>query len=245
MVRRVPGQMQNVEREALDPDRVAVSEFPIRRKAWIDEGVAEAGNARAARRSRRPERGHSSADERLQSTRAVTVVAMTVRNENIGEALALDGGRDRLQMTLVGGTRIDDGYLAASDDVAVGAEKRVGPGIVGNNPASAGANLLGHAIIDILAAVEGKLRRHDLCKLFVFSLIACCNGAHHGRQRHPPGSVNFAIAFCTKYGPPHMSSPQLESQGLGAFARQNEGRTGGRAPAFRAGSGGNANQWSS
>src|SRR5262245_61254307 len=172
MVRRVPGQMQNVEREALDPDRVAVSEFPIRREAWIDEGVAEAGNTRAARRSRRPERGDLSAGERLQSARAVTMVAMTVRNENIGEAFALDGSRDRLQMALVGGTRIDDGDLAAPDDIAVGAEKGVGPGIIGNNPANAGADLLGHAIIDILAAVEGKLRRHDLCKLSVFSLIA-------------------------------------------------------------------------
>src|SRR5262245_50170057 len=172
MVRRVPGQMQNVEREALDPDRVAVSEFPIRRKAWFDEGVAEAGNTRAARRSRWPERGDFSAGERLQSTRAVTVVAMTVRNENIREALALYGGRDRLQMALVGGTRIDDGDLAAPDDVAVSADKRVGPGIIGDDAANAGADLLGHAIIDILAAVEGKLRRHDLRMLFVFSLIA-------------------------------------------------------------------------
>src|SRR5262245_50542702 len=170
--------MQNVEREALDPDRVAVSEFPIRRKAWIDEGVAEAGNTRAARRSRRPERGDSSAGERLQSTRAVTVVAMTVRNENISEALALDRGRDRLQMALVGGTRIDDGDLAAPDDVAVGAEKRVGPGIVGDDAANAGADLLGHAIIDILAAVEGTLRRHDLRKLFVFSDRAYGSGAN-------------------------------------------------------------------
>src|SRR5262245_45843806 len=172
MVRRVPRQVQNVEREALDPDRVAVSEFPIRREPWIDEGVAEAGNTRAAQRSRRPERGDSSAGERLQSTRAVAVVAMTVRNENISEALALDGGRDRLQMALVGGTRIDDGDLAAPDDVAVGAEKGVGPGIVGDDAPNAGAHFLGHAIIDILVAVEGKLRRHDLRKLFVFSLIA-------------------------------------------------------------------------
>src|SRR5262245_41028635 len=170
MVRRVPGQMQNVEREALDPDHVAVSEFSIRRKAWIDEGVTEAGNTRAARRSRRPERGDSSAGERLQSTRAVTVVAMTVRNENISEALGLDRGRDRLQMALVGRTGIDDGDVAAPDDVAVSAEKRVGPGIVGDDAANAGADLLGHAIIDVLVAVEGKLRRHDLRKLF--SLIA-------------------------------------------------------------------------
>ena len=75
-------------------------------------------------------------------------------------------------MALVGGTRIDDRDLAAPDDVAVGAEKRVGPGIVGHDAANAGADLLGHAIIDILAAVEGKLRRHDLRELFVFSLIA-------------------------------------------------------------------------
>src|SRR5262245_8972659 len=172
MVRRVPGQMQNIEREALDPDRVAVSEFPVRREAWIDESVAEAGNTRAARRSRRSERGDLSAGERLQSARAVTMVAMTVRNENIGEALALDGGLDRLQMALVGGTRIDDGDLAAPDDVAVGAEKRVGPGIVGDDAANAEAHLLGHAIIDVLVAVEGELRRHDLRKPFVFSLIA-------------------------------------------------------------------------
>jgi hypothetical protein len=172
MVRRVPGQMQNVEREALDPDRVAVSEFPIRREVWIDEGIAEAGNTRAARRSRWPERGDCSAGQRLQAARPVAMIAMTMRNENISEALALDGSRDRIQMAFVGRTRIDDGDLAASDDVAVGAEKRVGPGIVGDDAPNAGADLLGHAIIDILAAVEGKLRRHDLRKLFVFSLIA-------------------------------------------------------------------------
>src|SRR5262245_30651439 len=170
MVRRVARQVQHVEREALDPDRVAVSELPVRREARIDESVAEAGNARAARRSRRPERGDLSAGESLQAARAVAMVAMTVRDENRGETLALDSGRDRLQMALVSGTRIDDGDFAAPDDVAVGAEKRVGPGIVGYDAANAGANLLGHAIIDVLVAVEGKLRRHDLRKLF--SLIA-------------------------------------------------------------------------
>src|SRR5262245_45910723 len=103
MVRRVSGQMQNVEREILDPDRVAVSELPVRREAWIDEGVPEAGNTRAARRSRRSERGDRSAGERLQSARAVAMVTMTVRNENVGEALALYRGRDRFQMALVGG----------------------------------------------------------------------------------------------------------------------------------------------
>src|SRR5262245_55604764 len=143
MVRRVPGQMQNVEREALDPDRVAVSEFPIRRKAWIDEGVAEAGNTRAARRSRWPERGDFSAGESLQSARAVTMVAMTVRNENIGEAFALDGSRDRLQMALVGGTRIDDGDLGDPDDVDVGDVEGVGDGIFGKGPEEGRVHLLG------------------------------------------------------------------------------------------------------
>ena len=80
MIRGVPRQMQDIEREPPYSDRVAVSEFPVRREAWIDEGVAEAGDARAARRSRRPERGDLSACERLQAARAVAMIAMTVRN---------------------------------------------------------------------------------------------------------------------------------------------------------------------
>ena len=98
------------------------------------------------------------------------MVAMAMRHEDICEALAFDRGGDRLQMPLVGGTRIDDGDLAAADDVAIGAEKGIGAGIVGDDTPNAGRDLLGDAIIDILTAIESKRCRHGLLwSLLVFS----------------------------------------------------------------------------
>jgi ABC-type polysaccharide/polyol phosphate transport system ATPase subunit len=90
------------------------------------------------------------------------MIVMAVGNENVDETLALGRGSDRLQMTLVGRSRIDDGHLSVADNVSIGAEEGVRAGIVGHDAADAGRNLLGHAIIDVNTAIEGKLRRHGL-----------------------------------------------------------------------------------
>jgi hypothetical protein len=74
-------------------------------------------------------------------------------------------------MAFVGGTRIDDGDLTAPDDISVGAEEGVGSWIVGDDAPNARRDLLGHAIVDVNAAIEGKLRRHDLGLLGNLSLI--------------------------------------------------------------------------
>jgi hypothetical protein len=50
---------------------------------------------------------------------------------------------------LVEGARIDDGDLAAANDVAVGAEEGIGARIVGDDAPDARRDLLGDAIIDI------------------------------------------------------------------------------------------------
>ena len=120
-------------------------------------------------RAGRPERGDLAAEQRLQGARPVAMVAMAVRDEDVRQALAFDRGGDRLQMPLVGGTRVDDGDVAAADDIAIGAEKGVGARIVGDDTPDAGRDLLGDAIVDILTAIESKRCRHGLLSMLVFS----------------------------------------------------------------------------
>ena len=106
---------------------------------------------------------------------------MAVGDEDMGEPLALDRGGDRLQVPLVGGTRVDDGDVAAADDIAIGAEEGVGAGIVGDDAPDARRDLLGDAVVDILAAIEGKLRRHGLLSCWSSRRTrAYCSGAQGG-----------------------------------------------------------------
>ena len=116
MVGRVARHVQHVEREALAPDRVAVAKPAVRLEGGSTNASPRPGAPAPRARAGRPERGDLAAEQRLQGARAVAMIAMAVRDENMGEALALDRGGDRLQMPLVGGTRIDDGDLAAADD---------------------------------------------------------------------------------------------------------------------------------
>ena len=67
---------------------VAVRELAIRREVWIDERVAEPGCAGAAAAAGRAEAHHLAAEQRLQGPGAVTMIAMTVGDENMRHALA-------------------------------------------------------------------------------------------------------------------------------------------------------------
>ena len=141
----------------------------VRLEGGIDERVAETRRAGASRRAGRPERGDLAAEQRLQGARPVAMIAMAVRDEDMRQPLVFDRGGNRLQVPLVGGTRVDDGDVAAADDVAIGAEKGVGARIVGDDTPDARRDLLGDAIIDILTAIEGKRCRHGLLSMLVFS----------------------------------------------------------------------------
>ncbi len=68
----------------------------------------------------------------------------------------------------VGGARIDHRDLAGADDIGVGAEKGVRARIVGDDAPDVGRDLLGHAVVDVHATIESKLRRHGLEVLLVF-----------------------------------------------------------------------------
>src|SRR5690348_9864368 len=97
------------------------------------------------------------------------MVAMAVGDEDMSDLLAFDRRGDSLEMRLVGAAGIDDRDLACSDHIGIGAEKSVRAGIVGDDAADAGRDLYGHAIIDIHAPIERKLRRHGLNAALVFS----------------------------------------------------------------------------
>ena len=141
----------------------------VRLEGGIDERVAETRRAGAARCAGRPERGDLAAEQLLQGARPVAMIAMAVRDEDVRQPLAFDRGGNRLQMPLVGGTRVDDGDVAAADDITIGAEKGVGARIVGDDTPDARRDLLGDAIVDILTAIEGKRCRHGLLSMLVFS----------------------------------------------------------------------------
>src|SRR5262249_52365585 len=106
------------------------------------------------------------AEQRLQRPRPVAVVAMAVCDQDVGDALAACGFGDGRMVRLVCGARINDRHAAAADEISVGAEKYVGRGIVGDDAADLRRHLLGDAVVDINASIEGKLCRHVLVKGF-------------------------------------------------------------------------------
>ena len=88
------------------------------------------------------------------------MIAVAVRDKNVGDALASRGGRDRRQMGLVVRARVDDRNGPAPDDIGVRAEERVGAWVVRHHAANSRRDLLGHPIIDSQIAIEGEFRRH-------------------------------------------------------------------------------------
>lgn len=119
------------------------------------------------------------------------MVAVAMRDQDMREALAFGCRGNCLQMGLVVGAWIDDRDLAGADEIGIGAEEGVRPGIVGDDAAHARRNLLGHAVVDINVAVEGKLRRHGFKAALVFSP----NLAPILAERRGGGSVALARAL--------------------------------------------------
>jgi len=90
------------------------------------------------------------------------MIAMAVCDQDMGDALAARGVGDCRKMHLIGGTRVDDRHAAAANEIGVGAEKGVGRRVVRNDAANLRRNLLGYAVVDLNASIEGKLCRHGL-----------------------------------------------------------------------------------
>ncbi len=162
MVRRVSWRVQHVERDAAGLDRVAVLQGPVRLEGGIDEGVAEPRRPGAPAAAGRTEAQDLAAEQFLQRTRTVAMIAVAVGDKDVGDALAAGGLGDRREVVIVGWPRIDHGDMAAADEIGVGAEKGVRRRIVGDDAANLGRDVLGDAIVDISAAIEGKLGGHGL-----------------------------------------------------------------------------------
>jgi len=162
MVRCVAWRVQNIQRDAAGLHHVAVLERPVGPEGGIHEGLAEAWGACAALGPGRSEAQDLAADQRLQVSRPVTMIAMAVGDQDMSDALAAGRFDDGGEMLPVSRPRIDDGHAAAANEVSIGAEEGVGRRIVGNDTAHLRGDLLGHAVVDINASIEGKLCRHGL-----------------------------------------------------------------------------------
>ena len=96
MIRRVAWRVQNVEGDAAGLHHVAVLKRPVWPEGGIDEGLAEARGACAALGAGRSEAQDLAADQRLQVSRPVAMIAMAVGDQDMGDALAAgrfdDGG---------------------------------------------------------------------------------------------------------------------------------------------------------
>src|SRR5579885_1292296 len=139
------------------------------------------------------------------------MVAVAVGNQDVGETLALEGLGDRFEVGLVVGAGIDDRNPAAADEIGIGAEKGIRPGIVGDDAADARRNLFGHAVIDIDVTIEGKLRRHGFK-----ALVSSSNLAPSLAERRGGGSAALARA---------LSFPSLFAQNVAyrkGLGRRNE-----------------------
>src|SRR5262245_57840301 len=93
---------------------------------------------------------------------------MTVGNKDVSNALAPGGCGDRRPLAFVGRTPIDESDQATTHDISIGAEEGVGPWIVGDDAPDAGRDLMGHDVVDVKVAIEGKLRRHGVAEMLAF-----------------------------------------------------------------------------
>ena len=78
--------------------------------------------------------------------------------EMLRDAFAARRLGNRGQMRSVRRSRIDHRDVAGADDIGVGAEEGIGARIVGHDAPDVRRDLLGHAVIDIGATIESKLR---------------------------------------------------------------------------------------
>jgi hypothetical protein len=82
---------------------------------------------------------------------------MTVRDQDVADALTARGVRDGIEMGLVHGARVDDRYLTGADEIGVGAQKCVWPRIIGDNAPDARGDVFGYPIVDFGVSIECEL----------------------------------------------------------------------------------------
>src|SRR5688572_25612612 len=126
MVGSVAGRVQNVERDVAGLHHVTVGDASIRRERRIDERISKPGRRRAAQATGWAKAQDLAAEQILQRPRAVAMIAMAMRDEDTGDSLPAHRSGDCGEMALVSGTRIDQGDIAAPDEIGVGTAKRVG-----------------------------------------------------------------------------------------------------------------------
>src|SRR5579883_845131 len=114
------------------------------------------------------------------------MIAMGVRDKDVGYALAAHGIEQRRNVSVVVGPRIEERNVAAADYVTDGAFEREWPRIVGGNRAHLRSDLLGLVRDQIEAFIERDVFSHpDQSKLCRHSGAPCVPR----RRRLPQAAV--------------------------------------------------------
>ena len=88
------------------------------------------------------------------------MVAVGMGDEDVGDGLVLDRIEQRADVALVGGTGIDDGDVAAADDVTHRALEGERARVVAHDPAHAGHHFVHRLGGEIELLVEGDVVGH-------------------------------------------------------------------------------------
>ena len=162
VVRRVAGGGDRLQRPAVALDDLAMGDPPVRHEFGIAAGIEALGFA-DVQRPRRPVRPLAIGDRpgrRLDLGRRRRMVAMGVGDDDVGHRLAAHRVEQRIDVLLVEGTGIDDGDLAAPDDVAQRPLEGERARIVDQDAPHAGRDLLDHAGGEVEGSVEGDVVSH-------------------------------------------------------------------------------------
>ena len=165
VVCRVPRRRHRLDAPAVAGDHFAIDQRDVRPEIHIGAGVEPAGFAdmERPRRAMRALGVNRRAGRRFDLRHGGRMIAVRMGDENMRDRFAAHRVEDRGDVRGVVRAGIEDRDLAAADDIADRALEGERPGIVGDDRAHAGRDLLrpaGHevkdfVVLDVLAHAHG------------------------------------------------------------------------------------------
>jgi len=162
MIGKMSRRMDRFNAPARPFDGRAVADDLVRRKAVIGALVKRRRVKFPFANRMRPEAENGRAHAIGEAPRPAAMIAMGVRDQDMGDAFAGERRYKRVEMRKVVWTRINDGDLALADNVGSGAGISEGAGIIGDNAPHAGVHVVGDARREVDVLDEGDVGQGDI-----------------------------------------------------------------------------------
>jgi len=200
MVRRMARRVQRLDRPVGARDGVAVPEAHVGGELVVDELLSRGlmrspGPGRVRVTAEAHDRG---AGQPGEGSRAVAMVAVGVRDQDVGDGPARCRGEDRRPVGLVVGTGIDDGECRRADEVGVGALEGERARVRGDDTNDARRHRVGGAVAERHRGLEGERVQRGLCAVRT-GLGLGLAPIWHGRPRRPTLRISARAVCCLDF----------------------------------------------